>query len=364
MDTKRIYFNIGHFALIIILLIFFFFVYILNDVIDKGETVVPVTAKAISEKEYQKMNINDTYALANIVKETLKDRINIVSKPQVLSQSNDTVKIQIDNYMVEAKLNDYELDQKTEITLMVHQENHTLVEEIVVPIEFVDTQAPTIILNTDNVQLYEDEGFDASDYIETISDNYDVDINYQIVNEIPIENGYLKIGSYDVLYECYDTSNNRAEAKLHVEIKEKENTTPIMSNPSNITMTSLHKQALELVGKPYVWGGKGPDVFDCSGVIMYLYKLNGIDLQWSDIQYGNGVNISLDSSKWQVGDVLSYVDSSGEVVHHALYLGNHMALHAITSGVNIIDIDTPLIGVDGSYEILSRVTRYNNLFIK
>lgn len=364
MDTKRIYFNIGHVALIIIMLIFFFFVYVFNDAVEKREPEVAVISKMSSEKEYQKMNINDTYAFVNTVKETLKDRINVVSKPQVLSQSKDTIKIQIDNYIVEAKLNDYELDQKTEITLMVHQGSHTLVEEIVVPIEFVDTQAPTIILNTDNVQLYEDEVFDASDYIETISDNYDVDINYQIVNEIPIENNHLKIGNYDVIYECVDTSNNRTEVKLHVEIKEKEKTTPIMSNTANIMMTSLHKQALDLVGKPYVWGGKGPDVFDCSGVIMYLYKLNGIDLQWSDIQYGNGVNISLDSSKWQVGDVLSYVDSSGEVVHHALYLGNHMALHAITSGVNIIDIDTPLIGVDGSYEILSRVTRYNNLFIK
>lgn len=364
MDTKRIYFNISHVALVIIMLIFFFFVYILNGVVEKKGSEVPVIAKVLSEQEYQKLNINDTYAFANVVKETLKDRINIVSKPQILFQSNNMVKMQIDNYIIEANLNDYELDQKTEITLMVHQGNNTLVEEFVVPIEFVDTQAPTITLNTDNVQLYEDELFEASDYIETISDNYDVDINYQIVNEIPIENDYLKLGSYDLIYECFDSSNNRAEAKLHVEIKEREKTIPMISDTSNIMMTSLHKQALDLVGKPYVWGGKGPDVFDCSGIIMYLYKLNGIDLQWSDIQYGNGVNIALEPSNWQVGDVLSYIDSSGEVVHHALYLGNHMALHAITSGVNIIDIDTPLIGVDGSNEILSRVTRYNDFFIE
>lgn len=364
MDTKRIYFNISHVALVIIMLIFFFFVYILNDVVEKKGSEVPVIAKVLSEQEYQKLNINDTYAFADVVKETLKDRINIVSKPQILFQSNNMVKMQIDNYIIEANLNDYKLDQKTEITFMVHQGNNTLVEEFVVPIEFVDTQAPTITLNTDNVQLYEDELFEASDYIETISDNYDVDINYQIVNEIPIENDCLKLGSYDLIYECFDTSNNRAEAKLHVEIKEREKTIPMISDTSNIMMTSLHKQALDLVGKPYVWGGKGPDGFDCSGIIMYLYKLNGVDLQWSDIQYGNGINIALEPSNWQVGDVLSYIDSSGEVVHHALYLGNHMALHAITSGVSIIDIDTPLIGVDGSNEILSRVTRYNDFFIE
>lgn len=364
MDTKRIYFNISHAALMIIMFIFFFFAYVLNNVISENDTEIPVLAKIPSETSYQKLNINDANAFANVVKEALKDRINIVSKPQILSQTNEVVKMQIDNYIIEANLNDYELDQKTEITLMVHQGNNTLVEKIVVPIEFVDTQAPTITLNTDNVQLYEDELFEASDYIETISDNYDVDINYRIVNEIPIENDRLKLGSYDLIYECFDTSNNRAEAKLHVEIKEREKTIPMISDTSKIMMTSLHKQALDLVGKPYVWGGKGPDVFDCSGIIMYIYKLNGIDLQWSDIQYGDGVNIALEPSNWQVGDVLSYIDSSGEVVHHALYLGNHMALHAITSGVNIIDIDTPLIGVDGSNEILSRVTRYNDFFIE
>lgn len=364
MDTKRIYFNISHAALMIIMLIFFFFVYVLNNVISENDTEIPVLAKTPSETSYQKLNINDANAFANVVKDALKDRINIVSKPQILSQTNEVVKIQIDNYIVEAKLNDYEIDEKIKIALMVSQGENTLVEEIVVPIEFVDIQAPRIVLKMDNVQLYEDETFDASDYIESISDNYDVDMHYQIINEIPLENDHLKVGSYDVIYECYDTSNNRGQAILHVEIKEREKMIPIINHTSNIIMTSLHKQALDLVGKPYVWGGKGPDVFDCSGIIMYLYKLNGIDLQWSDIQYGNGINISLDPSDWQVGDVLSYIDSSGEVVHHALYLGNHMALHAITSGVNIIDIDTPLIGVDGSNEILSRVTRFNDLFIE
>lgn len=362
MDTKRIYFNIGHVALVIIMLVFFFFVYVFNNVINENNSVVPVISKQSTEIKYQKLNINDTYAFAQGVKEVLKDRIQVVSKPQILSKSNEMIKLQIDDYIVEANISDCKLDQKAEITLKVHQGNHTLIEEIKMPIEFVDTQAPNIILRSDHIQLFEDESFNADDYIESISDNYDTKLNYQLIGEVPLENNHLKIGSYDIIYECYDLSNNRGEAILHIEVKERE--TSVATNViSNINMTSLHEQVLNLIGKPYVWGGKGPNGFDCSGIIMYVYRLNGIDLKWSDIQYGNGISISLDSNDWQVGDVLSYVDSSKEIVHHALYLGNHLALHAITSGVTVLDIDTELIGVDGSYEVLSRVTRYHDLWI-
>lgn len=30
--------------------------------------------------------------------------------------------------------------------------------------------------------------------------------------------------------------------------------------------------AVEQIGKPYVWGGRGPDEFDCSGLITWSYK--------------------------------------------------------------------------------------------
>jgi NlpC/P60 family protein len=34
--------------------------------------------------------------------------------------------------------------------------------------------------------------------------------------------------------------------------------------------------ALAQVGKPYVWGAKGPEQFDCSGLVAWLYAQIGI----------------------------------------------------------------------------------------
>lgn len=38
------------------------------------------------------------------------------------------------------------------------------------------------------------------------------------------------------------------------------------------------QSSISLLGKPYKSGAKGPDSFDCSGFVYYIYKKSGIDL--------------------------------------------------------------------------------------
>ena len=51
-------------------------------------------------------------------------------------------------------------------------------------------------------------------------------------------------------------------------------TTSVKNNTESINpnMDKAIKLLKEQVGKPYVWGANGPDSFDCSGLVRYVYK--------------------------------------------------------------------------------------------
>ena len=62
---------------------------------------------------------------------------------------------------------------------------------------------------------------------------------------------------------------------------------PAISAPNQIVAAAIGFAEQQL-GKPYLWGGTGPDAFDCSGLVMMAYRAAGIDIartsqqQWVD----------------------------------------------------------------------------------
>lgn len=73
-------------------------------------------------------------------------------------------------------------------------------------------------------------------------------------------------------------------------------------------------------GKRYVYGGAGPSVFDCSGLVQYAYKRVGIRIpRTADQQYRASKHIPQRSLR--VGDVVFFHDSHGYVYHDAIYVG-------------------------------------------
>jgi len=86
--------------------------------------------------------------------------------------------------------------------------------------------------------------------------------------------------------------------------------------------------ALTRIGDPYVWGGSGPNQFDCSGLVMWAFQQAGIFLPHSSQALAHGGQpVSMD--QMQPGDVVNYYSDAS---HSAIYIGDGMMVHASTFG--------------------------------
>ncbi len=87
-------------------------------------------------------------------------------------------------------------------------------------------------------------------------------------------------------------------------------------------------------GRPYVWGAKGPESFDCSGLILAAYKHAGLAVPgYSGDQYNAGKHVPV--AEAQPGDLIFWADDQGnpEAIHHvALYVGNGEVIQAPQDG--------------------------------
>jgi len=98
----------------------------------------------------------------------------------------------------------------------------------------------------------------------------------------------------------------------------------------------LIKTAESFVGVPYLWGGSSPNTgFDCSGLSMTVYQLNGLDLpRSSKEQYETGTPV--ERSDLLKGDLVFFATSGKDkVAHVGIYVGDGRFVHAPGRGKNI-----------------------------
>ena len=82
------------------------------------------------------------------------------------------------------------------------------------------------------------------------------------------------------------------------------------------------------LGKPYQWGGNGPDSFDCSGFTSWVWRAAGVSLpRTSRDQYAQGRKVA--RADVQPGDLLFF----GSPIHHVgVYVGDGQMINAPQSG--------------------------------
>lgn len=98
---------------------------------------------------------------------------------------------------------------------------------------------------------------------------------------------------------------------------------------------NLAETARGYLGVPYLWGGTSSSGFDCSGLTMSVYRLNGLRLPRSSReQFEAGSAVAADQLRR--GDLLFFAtNGTGQVSHVALYLGDGTFIHAPGRGRSI-----------------------------
>ena len=81
------------------------------------------------------------------------------------------------------------------------------------------------------------------------------------------------------------------------------------------------------LGEPYVWGGAGPSVWDCSGLTMMAWRQAGVSLShYTGYQYAETDRVPI--SQLQPGDLVFYGTSGPNSHHVGLYIGGGQMIHA------------------------------------
>jgi cell wall-associated NlpC family hydrolase len=96
------------------------------------------------------------------------------------------------------------------------------------------------------------------------------------------------------------------------------------------------------LGSRYEPAKAGPDHFDCSGFVYYLFKQNGITIPRSSrLQSESGKKLTRDML--QPGDILFFdTHHRGHVNHSGIYLGKGKFIHSSSGkayGVTVSDLD-------------------------
>ncbi|MCD4655062.1 C40 family peptidase [bacterium] len=97
----------------------------------------------------------------------------------------------------------------------------------------------------------------------------------------------------------------------------------------------LIRTTQRFLGCSYQYGGTTEDGFDCSGLVMTIYRLNGLDLpRIARDQYKSGRRVAL--SQLQVGDLVFFRTGAGkDITHVGIYIDQNQFIHAPGKGKTV-----------------------------
>jgi len=99
------------------------------------------------------------------------------------------------------------------------------------------------------------------------------------------------------------------------------------------------------IGKPYLWGGTGPDSFDCSGLMMMAYRAAAVNIpRTSQTEWTWGPRVA--AGHEEPGDLVFFAGADGTTAspgHVAMVIGHGLMIEAYATGfpIRIASYGTP-----------------------
>jgi len=108
------------------------------------------------------------------------------------------------------------------------------------------------------------------------------------------------------------------------------------SRSDNRTGYGIAAFAKQFIGIPYVWAGRSPQGFDCSGFIYYVFHEQGISVpRMADEQFQVGAWVSKQHDL-QPGDLVFFETYEPGPSHVGIYIGGGQFIHASSGADKVV----------------------------
>lgn len=199
-------------------------------------------------------------------------------------------------------------------------------------------------VETENVEeVYQEETSyeDEESYEEEVPEEEESSYEEEEVNEEPsYDEETNEEPSYEEEEEVTEEPSNEEDTDTAEEPSYEE---PTVSDSS--TGASIAATASNYVGCSYVWGATGPDSFDCSGLVSYVFSSYGISVpRTAADQYYGGTQIDVSTAVSTPGALIFYHGLG----HVAISLGDGSVVHASNSNTGVIISDAYYSTPDGA----------------
>lgn len=180
--------------------------------------------------------------------------------------------------------------------------------------------------------------------------NYAFNYDYVFIDDYQIASwakgavGYLYgVGVINgVGYDMFDPMRNTSKEeaivlaqRLHDKVLSSNGNLIVSRSGINRRQTVLRAQLAEYLskemGKPYQWGGTGPNSYDCSGLVYVVYGKLGISLPRVSRDQAR-VGTYVDKANLEYGDLVFFAKDGRTVSHVGIYVGNGDFVHAPQTG--------------------------------